>query len=130
MLLRKRSATGLGLFTTERIKKGAFVIEYTGEVLSGKEANARGGKYLFETSKDRFIDGTTRSNLARYINHSCGPNCEIEIKRGRIYVVAKRTIEPDEELNYDYDEEYFNEHIKPHGCKCRTCKNKIKNKKK
>jgi SET domain-containing protein len=121
-LVVKRSAAGLGLFTRERIKKGEFIIEYFGEILTEKEANERGGKYLFETSKNRYIDGTDRKNIARYINHSCGPNCEIEILRGRVYVFSKRTIEPGEELNYDYEEEYFNEHIKPHGCKCITCR--------
>lgn len=121
-LITKKSATGLGLFTKERIRKGEFIIEYTGKVLTAKEADLKGGKYLFETSKNRFIDGTDRSNIARYINHSCGPNCEIEILRGRIYVFSKRTIEPGEELNYDYEKEYWNEHIKPYGCKCNKCK--------
>ncbi len=121
-LIKKRSLTGIGLFTKSRIKKGEFIIEYTGKVLTAKEANKRAGKYLFETSRNRFVDGTDRNNLARYINHSCSPNSEIEIFRGRIYVFAKRTIEPGEELNYDYDEEYFDEHIKPFGCKCRKCK--------
>ncbi|MDB5194464.1 MAG: protein containing domain [Parcubacteria group bacterium] len=123
-LMTKRSATGLGLFTKERIKKGEFIIEYTGTILNAKEANKKGGKYLFETSKNRFIDGTTRSNTARYINHSCAPNCEIDIIRGHVCVFSKRTIEPGEELFYDYEKEYFDEHIKPFGCKCTKCVSK------
>lgn len=116
-----KSRTGLGLYTLEDIPKGEFIIEYTGEVLTEKEADERGGKYLFETSKNRYIDGTARTNTARYINHSCRPNCEIEIKQGRIYVFSKRAIKAGEELNYDYEKEYWNEHIKPYGCKCDKC---------
>lgn len=118
----RRSSAGLGLFTEQPIEKGGFIIEYTGTVLSRKESDRRGGKYLFETNYNRFIDGSARSNTARYINHSCKPNCEIDIRRGRIYVFAKRNITAGEELSYDYEEEYFNEYIKPHGCRCRTCR--------
>lgn len=117
----RKSATGLGLFTLDPIPKKEFVIEYVGPILTAKESNEKGGKYLFETNKDRFIDGTDRINTARYINHSCAPNCEIEIFRGRIYVFSTRAIKPGEELFYDYGEEYFDEHIKPYGCKCVKC---------
>ena len=120
----KRSNSGLGLFAVESIKKGEFVIEYTGEVISNKEANRRGGKYLFETNKDRYIDGKGRKNIARYINHSCAPNCEVGIRRGRILVFAKKDIKVGEELCYDYGKEYFDEHIKPYGCKCHACQKK------
>lgn len=120
-LITKRSSTGLGLFTKESINKGEFIIEYTGKVLNRREADERGGKYLFETSYNRFVDGSDRKNLARYINHSCSPNCIIEIRSGHILVFAKRRIEAEEELNYDYDKEYFDEFIKPYGCRCLKC---------
>jgi len=123
-LIVKRSIAGLGLFTKDEIERGGFVIEYFGPILTEKEANLKGGKYLFETSKNRFVDGTSRKNIARYINHSCLPNCEIEILRGRIYVFTKRKIKAGEELFYDYDKEYFDELIKPLGCKCPKCKTK------
>jgi len=118
----KRSSAGLGLFATEPIRKGDFIIEYIGEVIDLKEANRRGGKYLFETSRNRYIDGSDRKNIARYINHSCDQNCEVEIRKGRILVFAKRAIKVGEELHYDYGEEYFDEHIKPHRCRCHACK--------
>lgn len=118
----KKSKTGLGLYTEKLIKRKDFIIEYTGRVYNLKEADARGGKYLFETNKNRYVDGSDRKNIARYINHSCKPNSEVEIRRGRILVFAKRNILPDEELNYDYGKEYFNEFIKPYGCKCAHCK--------
>lgn len=117
----RKSRTGLGLFTEEPINKGEFVVEYVGPVLTSKEADLRGGRYLFETNKNRFVDGSSRSNLARYINHACKPNCVIEILKGRIYVFSKRKINAGEELNYDYDTEYFNDFIKPVGCKCDSC---------
>jgi SET domain-containing protein len=125
----KRGVNGLGLFTKVPMKKGDCVIEYIGEVISAAEANQRGGRYLFETSKNRHIDGTTRKNTARYINHSCRPNCEIDIKRGRVFVYARRAIEPGEELCYDYGKEYWNEYIKPKGCLCPKCVEKRQEKK-
>jgi len=121
-LATKRGVNGLGLFANVPMKKGDCIIEYVGEVIDDKEANRRGGRYLFQTSKDRHVDGTARANTARYINHSCKPNCEVDIVRGRIFVYAKRAITPGEELNYDYGEEYFDEHIKPKGCGCSNCK--------
>jgi len=117
----KRSSAGLGLFSGEAIKRGEFVIEYTGNMLSHEEANRKGGKYLFEISSRRTVDGTGRKNIARYINHSCRPNCEVDIKRGRILIYAIKKIKAGEELSYDYGKEYFDEYIKPHGCKCLKC---------
>ncbi len=123
-LKAKKSATGLGLYTLDPVNKGEFIIEYVGKILNRKESNEKGGKYLFETSYNRFIDGTTRENIARYINHSCRPNCEIEVRSGRVLVFSKRKINAGEELNYDYGKEYFNEFIKPFGCKCGKCLSK------
>jgi SET domain-containing protein len=113
-----RSVTGLGLFTQEPIPKGRCIIEYTGRRVSKKEELESNSKYLFEISKTKTIDGASRSNKARYINHSCRPNCVIEFRLGRVYVFAKRNIRASEELNYDYDTDYFDEYIKPVGCKC------------
>lgn len=124
-LMVKKSQTGLGLFTRDEIERDGFVIEYVGKILTLKEADKKAGKYLFETNKNRFIDGTDRKNIARYINHSCRPNCEIDILKGRVYVFAKRGIKAGEELFYDYGKEYFDEYIKPFGCKCEKCKNKL-----
>jgi uncharacterized protein len=117
----KRGINGLGLFAKVPIKKGDCIIEYVGEVITAAEANRRGGRYLFETSKNRHIDGTTRKNIARYANHSCRPNCEVDIKGGRVFILAKRSIEPQEELCYDYGKEYWTDYIKPKGCRCPKC---------
>jgi len=67
------------------------------------------------------IDGSARSNIARYINHSCKPNCEAEIVAGRVFLRALRRIEAGEELSYDYGKEYFDMYIKPYGCRCAAC---------
>ena len=114
-----RSVTGLGLFALEPIKKGKCIIEYTGRRVTKKEEYESNSRYLFEISKKKTIDGRSKSNEARYINHSCVPNCEIEIRKERVYVFSKKNIKAGEELNYDYDTDYFDEYIKPVGCKCR-----------
>ena len=112
-----KTHSGLGMTTLEPIEKGGFIIEYVGPVLNKVEADNRGGKYLFETSKNRFVDGSDRSNTARYLNHSCTPNCEVEIHNGRIFIFALRDIKTGEELEYDYGKEYFDEFIR-HECRC------------
>ncbi len=122
----KKGINGLGLFAKVPIKKGECIIEYFGEVITAAEANRRGGRYLFETSSNRHIDGTTRKNIARYINHSCRPNCEPDTARGRVYISAIRNIQPGEELCYDYGKEYWEEYIKPKGCMCVKCTEKRK----
>ena len=117
----RRSDAGLGLFAAESIPKGKFIIEYHGPIMTPDEADDRKGKYLFEISGRRVVDGSPRYNIARYINHSCRPNCRTDIVRGKIYVYARRNIKPGEELAYDYGKEYFNDFIKPHGCRCVKC---------
>jgi len=120
----KKGADGLGLFATAPIKKGAFIVEYWGEVISEEESNRRGGLYLFELDSGKIIDGKSRKNIARYANHSCiNRNAEPEEDRGRVFILAKRNIKPGEEIMYDYGKEYWIDYIKPKGCKC-GCKNK------
>ena len=120
----KRGINGLGLFAKVPMKKGDCIIEYIGEIINEAEANNRAGRYLFQTSKDRHIDGTTRKNIARYANHSCRPNAEVDIIRGRVFIYAKKKILPGEEILYDYGKEYWDEHIKPKGCRCEKCTTK------
>jgi len=117
----KRSKTGLGLFADEPIKKGICIIEYVGRVIGDKESYTSKSKYLFEINKKITIDGASRKNIARYINHSCRPNAEVDIKNQRIFITAIKNIKKGDEIVYDYGEEYFNEHIKGKGCKCVSC---------
>jgi hypothetical protein len=100
------------------IKKGDCVIEYVGPEVPESEWDTVVSQYLFEVTKKKTINGAIRSNTARYINHSCKPNCEIDINKERVFIMAKRNIKPGEELNYDYEREFYDEYIKPKGCKC------------
>jgi len=120
----KRSYAGLGLFATTLIHPGEY-IEYTGELIPTKQANRMiGARYLFEINSNWTIEGSARKNLARYINHSCNPNCEAVQVGKRVFIKAMCEIKSGEELGYDYGNEYYDEFIKPHGCRCKFCTDK------
>lgn len=120
-LVVRKSKSGLGLFARKTILPGMY-IEYLGEIITAKEADKKkGAKYLFEINSKWTINGASRDNLARYINHSCAPNCESVQKGKRIFIKAIHPIESGEELAYDYGIEYFDEFIKPYGCTCPAC---------
>ncbi len=119
----KKSSAGLGLYTLTPRKKDEHIIEYTGERINEEEADRRGGSYLFTVEKDLYIDGVGREHIARYINHSCRPNCyaEIDEDEQKVHIKAQRAIKPGEELTYNYGKDFFNDHIKPYGCRCPKC---------
>jgi SET domain-containing protein len=121
----KRASAGRGLFAMEPIPKGACVIEYVGRTLTEEEESTSRSRYLFEVTKKKTIEGWNKKNTARYINHSCRPNCEIEIRKKRVFVMAKRAIKEGEELGYDYGKNYFDSFIKPLGCRCIKCAPKL-----
>ena len=88
-----RSVTGLGLFATKRIKRGAYIAAYRGRCITTEESSrreARGARYMFALNKRWVIDGSPRWNVARYINHSCRPNAKPVGRRGEIVIVALR----------------------------------------
>ncbi len=116
-----KSRTGRGLFALEAIPKGACVIEYIGRPATPKQMEENTGKYLFWTSAKTMIDGNIRENTARYINHSCRPNCEVDQKGKRIFIFAKRRILPGEELFYDYGDEYYEQYFSRGRCRCPKC---------
>ena len=119
-----RCATGLGLFATAEIAKGAFIVEYKGRRVSTAEAallEARGARYLYEINGRWTIDGSSRGNIARYANHSCRPNAESDVVKGKVVLRARKKIKPGEEITYDYGREYFDIFLKPNGCKCAKC---------
>ncbi len=124
-LIVKRSRAGLGLFANTEFKRGDFIVEYTGELISDEEADNRGGKYLFILNKKQVIDGKRRNNIARYINHGCTPNAEAESDEDemKVRILARRKILPGDEITYDYGKEYWDEYIKPFGCRCTSCLN-------
>jgi uncharacterized protein len=127
-----RSRTGLGLFATRPIKKGAKIIRYFGPLLDSrkKKDDAIENKYLFELSNRWTIDGSVRENVARYINHGCRPNAESDVKprKRKVFIRAIKNIEPGEEISYDYGTDYFKAYLKPIGCKCDACEKKRRKK--
>ncbi|EGP06997.1 TolA protein [Bradyrhizobiaceae bacterium SG-6C] len=123
-----RSKTGLGLFATRKIKKGTKIIRYFGPLLDSKNKKHDDidNKYLFEINNRWTIDGSTRKNIARYVNHACRPNAESDVnsRKRKVIIRAIKTIEPGEEINYDYGTDYFKIFLKPIGCKCDHCEKK------
>jgi SET domain-containing protein len=125
----KRSNTGLGLFAATLIPAGKRIIEYKGTLITNEEVERRkNGKYFFGVDEKYSIDGSARANQARYINHSCRPNADAYVTGKRIWIWSKREIKPGEEITYNYGKEYFDDHIKPVGCKCQKCAAKPKGK--
>lgn len=101
---------GSGVIASRQIAAGERIIEYTGERISNAEADRRypfdenkpQHTFLFSVNSRTIIDAASGGNVARFINHSCDPNCEAVIERGHVYIHALRDIEPGEELGYDY----------------------------
>uniref|UniRef100_A0A1J3FKJ3 Histone-lysine N-methyltransferase ASHH1 n=1 Tax=Noccaea caerulescens TaxID=107243 RepID=A0A1J3FKJ3_NOCCA len=118
--LIKSEGRGWGLVALEEIKEGQFIIEYCGEVISWKEAKRRAQTYETHGVKDAYIislnaseaiDATKKGSLARFINHSCKPNCETRkwnvLGEVRVGIFAKESISPRTELAYDYNFEWY-----------------------
>ena len=109
-MVRRSPIQGRGVFAARPIPKGARIVEYTGEKISWSESDrryddaamARHHTFLFILSTRTVIDAAVRGSEARFINHSCTPNCESVIEGGRIWIEATRRIRTGEELSYDY----------------------------
>jgi len=110
MIERRRSGiAGWGVYATERIPKNKRIIDYKGEKITHKESSDREDRYLkkgqiwcFTLNNRWVIDAGVGGNIARFINHSCTPNCYAHIKDGIIWIRAARTIRKGEELCYHY----------------------------
>lgn len=126
-----RASTGLGLFAVQDIPERKLVIEYTGHRIPTKLAQdidrRRANKYLFEIDNRWTIDGSIRSNLARYVNHSCDPNTEAESNRGRLMFRAIKPIAQGCEITLDYGEEHMGLYFGKAGCLCLSCIEMTKN---
>jgi SET domain-containing protein len=111
MIEKRRSPIqGAGVFATRPIPKNKRIIHYAGEKISNQESLKRERRYIktghiwcFKLTNRTVIDAGVDGNVARFINHSCRPNCYIEIKDGVIWIRAARTIRRGEELTYDYN---------------------------
>jgi SET domain-containing protein len=120
-----RSRIGLGLYALRPFRRGDFIAEYTGPRITNAEADElerRGSRYMYELNSRWTVDGSPRSNVARYANHSCRPNAESDVVKGKVILRAIRTIEPGDEITYDYGKQYFDLVLKPIGCKCVKCR--------
>lgn len=108
--IRRSGIQGLGGFATGHIPAGVRLIEYAGERITPAEAEARypdqpGARhhtYLFAIDDEVVVDASVNGNAARFLNHSCAPNCDAVIDDGRIWIETIHDIEPGEELVYDY----------------------------
>ncbi|MBT2335932.1 SET domain-containing protein-lysine N-methyltransferase [Variovorax paradoxus] len=127
---RRSTVHGNGVFAVQDLAEGETLIEYKGEVISWKEALRRhphdpaqpNHTFYFHIDDGRVIDGNVDGNAARWINHSCEPNCEADEVDGRVYIKALRNIAAGEELNYDYgliiDEPYTPKLLSEFPCWC------------
>jgi len=114
-VVRSSRIHGRGVFADRRIRKGTRIVEYEGERVGNDEADRRYDEdnmkrhhtFLFTVDSRTVVDGAIKrgGGDASYINHSCEPNCEAVISEGRIFIHALRTIQPGEELAYDYQYE-------------------------
>ena len=121
---------GTGVYAIAPIKKGTRVLEYLGERISHAEADRRyekkgdddGHTFLFIASNRTVIDAGVDGNDARFINHSCAPNCETVIENSRVFIDAIRGIKPGEELGYDYQLTWEStddpEELANYACRC------------
>ena len=137
--IRPSPIQGRGAFATRRIPAGVRLIEYAGERLTPAEADARypdedgvrHHTYLFAIDDDIVIDAAVGGNAARWINHSCDPNCDAVVENGRIWIDTIREVKPGEELAYDYayvlDERHTPEAKRRFPCHCgaRRCRGTI-----
>lgn len=129
-IARRRSRVhGFGVFALERINKNRRIIDYAGELIDHKESLRRETRYLrrgeiwcFTVNRRWVRDADVGGNNARFINHGCRPNCYSRIVGRTIWICAARTIEPGEELSYDYHTD--GEQVI--DCRCRPgCRRKL-----
>jgi hypothetical protein len=108
IVVRDSSIHGKGVFAVRSIPSGTRIIEYRGRRISEEAADAKYGDddsphtFLFLLNNDMVIDANHGGNAARWINHSCSPNCEPVEEDDRVFIEAIRDIKPEEELAYDY----------------------------
>ena len=140
--VRRSAIHGRGVFATDTIARGERIIEYKGQRCSWDEAMERPDSdpddpahtFLFELEDGRVIDARVRGNAARWINHSCAPNCiTFEDDNGRVFIEARRAIKPGEELSYDYrlivDGRMSKKERESYACRCgkRSCRGTLLN---
>jgi hypothetical protein len=124
IVFKKSRIHGTGGFARVDIRRGQRIIEYVGPKLTKTEAEAelnRLNPYIFILDEVYDIDGSVDWNPARFLNHSCAPNCEVEIVRGRIWIYALRKIKSGEELTYNYSHDLDDYEARPCRCGASNC---------
>jgi len=119
--IRESAIHGRGAFALRAIQPEQKVAEYLGELIDKTESNKRcelNNEYIFTLDEQWDIDGNVSWNPARFINHSCEPNCEAVIEDGRIWIVAIRAIAMDEEITFNYG--FDLESYRDYPCRCGT----------
>jgi hypothetical protein len=128
--IRQSPIAGRGAFAIRKIRAGTRVAEYTGETITDAEGDRRypddettsHHTFLFDIGWGKCVDAAVNGGDARYINHSCDPNCEAVVEKRRIFIDAVRTIYPGEEIFYDYqyarDNESEAEARRRYPCRC------------
>ncbi len=131
-IVRRSKIHSYGVFAKKNIKKNTKIIEYIGEKITKLEGDRRSSKrikkftnsrqsgsvYIFELDKKYDIDGFFNRNKAKFINHSCNPNCEVDIINGKIWISSIKNIKKGEELSYDYGYSFDPVDFRDHVCKC------------
>jgi SET domain-containing protein len=115
---------GMGGFARRDIRRGKRIVEYVGIKLSKTKAQAELDKqnaYIFTLNDAYDINGSVEWNPARFLNHSCKPNCEVEIVRDRIWIYALRDIKAGEELTYNYSYDFEDYESRPCNCGAPNC---------
>jgi SET domain-containing protein len=115
---------GIGGFAWVDLRKGQRIIEYIGPKISKAKGLAeleKGNAYIFSFDENYDIDGSVMWNPARFLNHSCAPNCESDIVRDQIWLYAKRRIKAGEELTYNYGHGLAGYEECPCNCGASTC---------
>ncbi|MBS3162378.1 SET domain-containing protein [Candidatus Woesearchaeota archaeon] len=130
IIVKESKVHGKGVFALEDIKKGTKLLEYIGEKITKEEGLRRANKalenskidptkgavYLFDLNKKYDLDGDVPNNPAKYINNSCSPNCEFDVKNGRVWIFTKKNIKSGEEITINYCYSY--KESLEHPCKC------------
>ena len=125
--IKKSKIDKNGLYASCNIKKGTRIIEYKGKIISVKKSKTdpkfdnEKAIYLFNINKRFDLDGDFKFNIARLINHSCDPNCEVFGEGLKVWVYAMKDIRKGDELSYDYGFSY-DENFRQFPCNCRSKK--------